>query len=121
MCVPADKSIQYRFFIFSKDPSTDHIHIRRWETHLKPREIPAHNLSESSEINTFGVIDGVEKLDGGWLTSETIFQFKFMNNPFHLKQKLKNRLLYVKVGNLLVIAFYSDPLKRYYECFTLNI
>lgn len=95
--VPAEQSIQYRYFIYSKDPNSDHIHIRRWETHLRPREVPALSKHEAIDIDTFGVIDGFEKLDGGWLTTETIFQFKFFNNPFHLKQKLKNRLLYVKV------------------------
>lgn len=98
MSIPDKKSIQYRFFIYSKDPNSNHIHVRRWETHLKPREVPAYSSEEAIDINTFGDINGLEKRDNGWLTTETLFQFKFFNNPFHLKQKLTNRLLYVKVS-----------------------
>lgn len=105
---------------------TERIHVRRWETHLNPRQISADQgevaqiESESSpvstavpkqtsspttssktdvpDIDTFGDINGVEKIDRGWLTTETVFQFKFIRNPFVLRQKLKNRLLYVKVS-----------------------
>lgn len=96
MILPTDQLIRYRYFIYSSDPSSEDVHIRRWETHLHPREI--HKNEESSNnMDTFGVVNGDEKIDGGWLTTETVLQFKFFNNPFHLKQKLKDRLLYVKV------------------------
>lgn len=87
--------------------------MKRWETHLTPRKISAYlvdtigdgDTSKSStigDIDTFGDINGVEKIDRGWLTTETVLQFKFMRNPFVLKQKLKNRLLFVKVRNDLI-------------------
>lgn len=71
------------------------MHVRTWETHLQPRRIARDG--SSSEVDTFGIIDGVEKIDRGWLTSETMFEFKFINNPFSLKERVKNRLLYVKL------------------------
>lgn len=101
---------------------TENIHVRRWETHFKPRQICADpekvtnteseatsdspSTSNSSrspsskapDIDTFGDINGLEKIDRGWLTTETVYQFKFIRNPFILRQKLKNRLLYVKVS-----------------------
>lgn len=109
---------------------TENVHVRRWETHLIPRQIsadhneitqidsesspvadavpkqsnsPSSSSSKSSDtgIDTFGDINGVEKIDRGWLTTETVFQFKFIRNPFILKQKLKNRLLYVKVSTIV--------------------
>lgn len=111
---------------------TGNVHVRRWETHLFPRQISADHgevakidseLSPVSSavpqktgspststqnivpgIDTFGDIDGLEKIDRGWLTTETVYQFKFIRNPFILKQKLKNRLLYVKV-NIYIIIF----------------
>lgn len=55
------------------------------------------------EIDTFGDIAGIEKVDRGWLTTETVFQFKLIRNPFTIKQKLKNRLLYVKVRNANIL------------------
>lgn len=86
---------------------SEHIHIRRWETHLKPRQINAYG-EVTAVMDTFGEINGLEKIDCGWLTSETIVQFKFFNNPFHLKQKLKNRIIFVKVSSF---AFISLPLR----------
>lgn len=113
---------------------TENVHVRRWETHLDPRQISADHgevakiVSESSPvssavpqqnsspstssqnsvvpgIDTFGDINGLERIDRGWLTTETVLQFKFIRNPFILKQKLKNRLLYVKVRNGIVHIF----------------
>lgn len=111
--IPKYKDISYRYLICTVDPMSDNLHVRRWETHLIPRTISAYhdetetvaqsaNTSENtavkkSDIDTFGDINGVEKIDRGWLTTETIIQFKFIRNPFIIKQKLKNRLLYVKV------------------------
>lgn len=128
--IPVNQEVPYRYLICSVDPITENLHVRRWETHLNPRQISAdHNEvtqidSESSPvaeavpkqsnspsslskpndtgIDTFGDINGVEKIDRGWLTTETVFQFKFIRNPFILKQKLKNRLLYVKVSTVRV-------------------
>lgn len=124
--------------ICSIDPTTENVHVRRWETHLQPRHIPAFlhddadvpgeltarsnasasslsnskspSRSSSTDIDTFGDIAGVEKIDRGWLTTETVFQFKFFRNPFMLKQKLKNKLLYVKVScKFYYFSFYIFP------------
>lgn len=122
--IPANQDVPYRYLICTVDPMTENVHVRRWETHLNPRQIsadhgevtqidsklspvvetavPKPSLPSTSAksvpgIDTFGDINGVEKIDRGWLTTETVFQFKFIRNPFILKQKLKNRLLYVKV------------------------
>lgn len=97
--IPCDTDIEYRYFIASIDPQigNDMVHVRKWETHLKPRHISKDSESQISTVETFGVVDGIEKVDRGWLTNETIVQFKFFNNPFHLKERVKNRLLYVKV------------------------
>lgn len=122
--IPANKDVPYRYLICTVDPMTENVHVRRWETHLNPRQIsadhgevtqidsklspvveaavpkpssPSTSTNTVPGIDTFGDINGVEKIDRGWLTTETVFQFKFIRNPFILKQKLKNRLLYVKV------------------------
>lgn len=125
--VPENQVIPYRYLICSVDPMTENVHVRRWETHLNPRQIPADHpeevtqietettpiventakpsgspststsSSKTPDIDTFGDINGLEKIDRGWLTTETVYQFKFIRNPLVLKQKLKHRLLYVKV------------------------
>lgn len=128
--IPVNQVVPYRYFICSVEPITENVHVRRWETHFNPRQISAdhgevtqidsesspvaeavpkqpNSPSKSSSsnvpgIDTFGDINGVEKIDRGWLTTETLFQFKFIRNPFILKQKLKNRLLYVKVRTIFI-------------------
>lgn len=103
MNVPKDVQIQYRYFVASVDPlDPSNVHIRKWETSIVPRHILLHSNSDLTKdvIDNFGIIDGVEKIDKGWLTNETILQLKFFNNPFALKDKIKNRLLYIKVTDL---------------------
>lgn len=97
--VPSNVEINYRYFIASIDPcNPTSYHVRRWETHLKPRCIPIEDkAAPDNNIETFGLIEGEERIDKGWLTNETILQFKFFNNPFNLKERVKNRLLYVKM------------------------
>lgn len=75
---------------------------------MKPRIIPAtsQNGDKTESVDTFGEINGVEKIDRGWLTSETILQFKFFNNPFKVKEKLKNKILFVKVRFVCIFFFF---------------
>jgi glycerophosphocholine phosphodiesterase GPCPD1 len=96
--IPSDVEVEYRYFVASIDPQigNDMVHVRRWETHLTPRRIQRNSEAQNS-VETFGVVDGVEKVDRGWLTNETVVQFKFFNNPFNLKERVKNRMVFVKV------------------------
>lgn len=102
--LPSNKEIRYRYTICSIDPQTEEIHVRQWETHIEPRCVPYNNEEslelqrvEDNKVDVYGDINGEIKLDRGWLTSETLVQFKFFNNPFMLKERIKNKLLYVKV------------------------
>lgn len=104
--LPQNVAITYRYFICSMDPTSENVHVRRFETHIEPRTIPIDGASsqtdQETKIDTLGDIDGSIKLDRGWLTSETIIQFKFFDNPFLVKERIKNRLLYVKVSMIVV-------------------
>lgn len=99
--IPSGMNIRYRYFIASIDPTSQAIHVRRWETHLKPRMIPlGHAQQDKENSDVFGIVNGIEKIDKGWLTNETILQFKFINNPFALKDRIKNKKIFVKVSKL---------------------
>lgn len=112
--IPRDVEIEYRYFITSVDPLDENsVHIRKWETHLNPRKIPKDEEQAPNVVDHFGILDGVEKVDKGWLTHETIYQFKFFNNPFSLKERVKNRLIYVKVGAIMTYPK-NDRLKKYF-------
>lgn len=95
--IPCTEIVEYRYFIASKDPlcEIEEVHVRKWETHFKPRAVPRDAVS--SLVETFGIVDDVEKIDRGWLTNETMFEFKFLNNPLILKERMKNRLLFIKI------------------------
>lgn len=95
--IPSQRVINYRYLICAIDPATQTVHVRQWETHITPRNIPA-NTDTLESFDTFGDIGGLHKVDRGWLTNETIFQFSFYNNPFMLTGKAKNKLIYVKVS-----------------------
>lgn len=96
VAIPRDREIHYRYLVCAVDPTTENVIVRRWETHLAPRVIPElGDTSESHDI--FGDVNGVIKIDRGWLTCESIIQFKFFSSPFIWKHRMKNRLLYVKV------------------------
>ncbi|GAB0098382.1 glycerophosphocholine phosphodiesterase GPCPD1 [Sergentomyia squamirostris] len=94
--IPSQRVISYRYLICAIDPATQCVHVRQWETHLTPRTIPASTDTLES-FDTFGDIGGMHKVDRGWLTNDTIFQFSFYNNPFMLTGKAKNKLIYVKL------------------------
>ncbi|XP_049277115.1 glycerophosphocholine phosphodiesterase GPCPD1 isoform X2 [Anopheles funestus] len=105
--LPRDASVKYRYLICSVDPTSGNVHVRRFETHTVPRQVPidlsdeeVHTGQVQPKIDTLGDIDGNIKLDKGWLTTETIMQFKFFDNPFSVKERIKNRLLYVKITTM---------------------
>jgi len=44
-------------------------------------------LLEKEPIEEFGMLDGKQQVESGWLTSETIIQFKVYNNPIQFWRK----------------------------------
>ncbi|XP_030383464.1 glycerophosphocholine phosphodiesterase GPCPD1 [Scaptodrosophila lebanonensis] len=100
VCIPRHCSTEYRYMVCAVDPSTEQLMVRRWETHLKPRrvlELDAQPQTLQQSEDTFGCINGVQKVDRGWLTSESMVQLKFFNAPFTWKQRMKRRHVFVKV------------------------
>lgn len=103
--IPRDRITEYRYLVCAIEPATEKHLVRRWETHLEPRRVlELAEASTSGCHDVFGVINGTERIDRGWLTSETVVQLKFFNAPFSWKQRMKRRLMYVKVTpmNLLI-------------------
>lgn len=95
-----DIDVTYRYCVCVViDPGVQ-VLIRRWETFLDPRNIHLNCLPEpdTNEIDTFGTYNGVTRIERGWLTIETIVQFKLFNNPLTLwKPRYINRTIYIKV------------------------
>uniref|UniRef100_A0A1B0FEH8 GP-PDE domain-containing protein n=1 Tax=Glossina morsitans morsitans TaxID=37546 RepID=A0A1B0FEH8_GLOMM len=70
------RNISYRYLVFVED-NTGYRQIRRWETHLKPRSLSTCKMNCHQE-DRFGVSSNGEiKFNRGWITNESIVQFKF--------------------------------------------
>uniref|UniRef100_A0A034V600 Glycerophosphocholine phosphodiesterase GPCPD1 n=1 Tax=Bactrocera dorsalis TaxID=27457 RepID=A0A034V600_BACDO len=96
--IPRDTRTEYRYLVVAVDPTAEKTIVRNWEAHLKPRfVIPGVNRKTRECDEEYGYVNGVEKVDRGWVTSETIVQLKFFNAPFTWKQRMKRRLIFVKV------------------------
>lgn len=102
--IPLKRDIEYRYVIcIIVEPDGNKITekqfiVRRWETHRKPRLIPKKIEQNTNELETLGFYDNKERIDRGWLTSETAIQLKLFNSNLNIwKTKLKGKPINVKV------------------------
>lgn len=59
---------------------------------------PSNSGDTHKGCEKFGYFNHSYLIDRGWLTTETVIQFKLHSNPIHFwKEKLKNRKPYVKL------------------------
>ncbi|KAH8242673.1 hypothetical protein KR032_001087 [Drosophila birchii] len=96
--IPRNIDIHYRYCVVVFDPVTNDTYIRFWEAQLKPRVIrTCQNLLK--DVDCFGHphVDAADnRVDRGWVTTESIVHLKFFNAPFHW-QCQQPRLLNVLV------------------------
>lgn len=65
--------------------------------------VPSNYLETIPDPDRFGYHNGYCKVERGWLTDETVIQFKLFNNPIKIwKNRLQNRSLFIKVCTLFV-------------------
>ncbi|XP_017030662.1 glycerophosphocholine phosphodiesterase GPCPD1 [Drosophila kikkawai] len=98
LTIPRNIDIHYRYCVVVYDPVAKDCYIRFWEAQLKPRVIrTCQNLLK--DVDCFGhphVNDEHNRVDRGWVSTESIVQLKFFNAPFQW-QRQKPRLLNVHV------------------------
>lgn len=121
-----DTDIEFRYFIAvvcqpngTKNSAMTRI-IRKWETHLTPRIIKSNTESNIKDDNSppnaqkFGYYNGYCKIERGWLTDETVIQFKLFDNPIKLwKNRLQNKNLYIKMTPVNLIRHNSLELPQF--------
>ncbi|TDG42800.1 hypothetical protein AWZ03_010775 [Drosophila navojoa] len=95
--IPRHCDTQYRYVVFGVDAASEQLLVRRWEVQLEPRCIKELDEQPPECQETFGCVNGQEKVDRGWLTKESLVQLKFFYAPFTWKQRMKRRLVHVKV------------------------
>lgn len=104
--LPKHEYIEYRYCIVTFVAPCPHGIVRRWETSIHPRRIPkAISVSPTikDQPEEFGYYDNITKIDRGWVSRDTVVQFKFFNNPITLwRPKLADRLIYIKVTPVTV-------------------
>ncbi|XP_076232782.1 glycerophosphocholine phosphodiesterase GPCPD1 isoform X2 [Calliopsis andreniformis] len=125
VALPIDIDIEFRYFVAvicqsnGTKNSAKTLIIRRWETHMKPRFIkknmPSNFTSDSlPDPDKFGCYNGYCKIERGWLTDETVIQFKLFNNPIKLwKNRLQNRKVHIKMTPVNLVRHNSLELQQF--------
>lgn len=125
VALPVDVDIEFRYFIAvicqsnSTKNSAKTMIIRRWETHMTPRIISKNIPSNFDndilpEPDKFGYHNNYYKVERGWLTDETVIQFKLFNNPIKLwKNRLQNRKVHIKMTPVNLVRHNSVELQQF--------
>ncbi|XP_014215845.1 glycerophosphocholine phosphodiesterase GPCPD1-like isoform X2 [Copidosoma floridanum] len=125
VALPADADVEYRFFIAVVCESNciktlaKTLIIRQWETHMTPRLIkkitPSNCIKDSiPDPEKFGYFNGYFKTERGWLTDETVIQFKIFNNPIKLwKNRLQNKKVQIKMTPVNLVRHSSLELQQF--------
>lgn len=104
--IPNTCDILYRYAICLFNEETKDVIVRRWETNIQPRIIKDNMLHPVTDI--FGEYSGKQNISRGWLTSQSLIQFKFINNPLKLKSRLVGRLMNIKITPVK-LSFGAEP------------
>ncbi|XP_046466524.1 glycerophosphocholine phosphodiesterase GPCPD1 isoform X1 [Neodiprion pinetum] len=124
ICLPTDVDVEFRYFIAvvcqpnGTKNSAKTLIIRKWETHMTPRLIKKNAPSNfSADMNItpdkFGFNNGYFKVERGWLTDETVIQFKIFNSPLKLwKERLHNKKVYIKMTPVNLMKHNSLELQQ---------
>ncbi|XP_045458948.1 glycerophosphocholine phosphodiesterase GPCPD1-like isoform X2 [Melitaea cinxia] len=104
--IPNTCDIFYRYAICLYNEETKDVIVRRWETNIQPRIIKDNMLHPVTDI--FGEYGGKQNISKGWLTSQSLIQFKFINNPLKLKSRLVGRVMNIKITPVK-LSFGAEP------------
>lgn len=125
VALPIDADVEFRYFVAvicqsnGTKNSAKTLIIRRWETHMTPRFIKKNTSSNFTSDtlpspDKFGYCNGYFKNERGWLTDETVIQFKLFNNPIKLwKTRLQNRKVHIKMTPVNLVRHNSLELQQF--------
>ncbi|XP_034182764.1 glycerophosphocholine phosphodiesterase GPCPD1 isoform X1 [Osmia lignaria lignaria] len=125
VALPIDTDVEFRYFVAvicqsnGTKNSAKTLIIRRWETHMRPRLVkkntPSNFTSDTlPDPDKFGCYNSYCKIERGWLTDETVVQFKLFNNPIKLwKNRLQNRKVHIKMTPVNLVRHNSLELQQF--------
>ncbi|XP_035718049.1 glycerophosphocholine phosphodiesterase GPCPD1-like isoform X2 [Vespa mandarinia] len=125
VALPVDADVDYRYFIAvicqsnGTKNSAKTLIIRKWETHMISRHIkknvPSNFVNDTlPDPEIFGCHNGYCKVERGWLTDETVIQFKIFDNPIKLwKHRLQNRKVNIKMTPVNLVRQHSLELQQF--------
>ncbi|XP_018494954.1 glycerophosphocholine phosphodiesterase GPCPD1 [Galendromus occidentalis] len=112
--IPQEQTVEFRYLICRVLDGGEKI-VSRWESIVHPRSISTNELTvdRNAAIDIFGSYDGVEQVQQGWLTHETLVQLKFFNSPVAIwKKKLRKAKISFKVSPIDLVrkmsAFHAN-------------
>ncbi|XP_020292352.1 glycerophosphocholine phosphodiesterase GPCPD1 isoform X1 [Pseudomyrmex gracilis] len=125
VALPIDADIEFRYFIAvicqsnGTKNSAKTLIIRKWETHMTPRQIRKNTPSNFDndtlpDPDIFSYHNNYRKVERGWLTDETVIQFKVFNNPIKLwKHRLQNKEVHIKMTPVNLVRHNSLELQQF--------
>ncbi|KAK4880391.1 hypothetical protein RN001_008537 [Aquatica leii] len=108
--VPDKQEIRYRYCVCVVIESGLQVIVRSWETNLETRIIDPGAKAVGTDVEpcTYGDLDVTTRIDRGWITKETIVQFKFFKAPVLWRPRYKNRYAFIKVTPLNLTRYHIN-------------
>ncbi|GBP11886.1 Glycerophosphocholine phosphodiesterase GPCPD1 [Eumeta japonica] len=105
--IPTNCDILYRYCLCITSDDASKIIIRKWETNLHPRILRPNMTTCITDM--FGNYEEKENISRGWLTSHTLVQFQFANNPLKLRSRLSSKIMTIKVTPVKLTFSNENP------------
>ncbi|XP_071802544.1 glycerophosphocholine phosphodiesterase GPCPD1-like isoform X2 [Asterias amurensis] len=80
--LPRDREVKYRYAICSFHGNSDAVRVLQWESARIPRTLLTQGDKMTVDDGKFGTIDGVSKIERGWLTTHSEYRLMVDSDPF---------------------------------------
>ncbi|KAF5298403.1 hypothetical protein FQR65_LT01181 [Abscondita terminalis] len=109
--VPDGQEINYRYCVCIVIESGLQVIMRNWETNLNSRVINSVDVCKgmSAEPSVYGDVDNCYRIDRGWITKETVVQFKLFKSPVLWRPRYTNRSVFIKITPLNLNRYHLNP------------
>ncbi|XP_077527185.1 glycerophosphocholine phosphodiesterase GPCPD1-like [Haemaphysalis longicornis] len=110
---PVDKTLEFRYLV-GVLLENGHIIARRWETAMEPRSLRVNEITigRDAAVDVFGNYDGGDKVEPGWLTTESVVHLKMSDGAIVMwRSKYKSQPISYRVKPIDLSTRNSDATK----------